>query len=164
MGKKFLASGSGSGYIPRHPLPLINCLICQRPYMPICKTQKYCSPKCSQIAHQQRNLNRVTHQSSTTLSTATVGTISELRVATDLLLKGYEVFRALSPSCSCDLAILKDSKLLKVEVKTGSYYRYDDSGIKLKTSIKRNPVRHDILAIVSPDGIEIKYDSNLPPP
>jgi len=43
-------------------------------------------------------------------------------VAVDLLARGYEVFHAFSPSCSCDLAILKDRSLLRVEVKTG--YRW----------------------------------------
>lgn len=50
----------------------------------------------------------------------TVGAIGELRVSVDLLAKGHEVFRALSPSCSCDLAILKDGKLLRIEVRTAS--------------------------------------------
>ena len=44
------------------------------------------------------------------ITCATIGAISELMVSADLLKKGYEVFRAVSPSCSCDLAILRDTK------------------------------------------------------
>ena len=43
------------------------------------------------------------------LSTATVGAISELVVCVDLAKKGYEVFRAISPSCSCDLIARKNN-------------------------------------------------------
>ncbi len=40
----------------------------------------------------------------------------------DLIKKGYEVFRALSPSCSCDLIAKKGSKILRIEVRTGQIY------------------------------------------
>ena len=43
-------------------------------------------------------------------SIGTTGAIAELVVATDLLGRGYEVFRALSPSCSGDLAVLKNGE------------------------------------------------------
>ena len=44
----------------------------------------------------------------------------ELIISVDLMKKGYAVFRALSPSCICDLIIFKkESKLFEIEVKTG---------------------------------------------
>lgn len=49
----------------------------------------------------------------------TTGAIAELIVCADLLKRGFEVFRSVSPSCSCDLAIMKDKKLVRVEVTTG---------------------------------------------
>jgi hypothetical protein len=53
------------------------------------------------------------------ISTSTVGTIGELMVAIDLLQRGLHVFRALSPACCCDLAVIgKDGKLVQVEVRT----------------------------------------------
>ena len=82
------------------------------------------------------------------LPTATVGAISELRVAIDLFEKGYEVFRALSPTCSCDLAILNDGKLLRVEVKTA--YR----NTKGSTIPPPKGIRADVAALVLPDTIE----------
>lgn len=55
------------------------------------------------------------------LSIGTTGAIGELRVSVDLLIKGYEVFRAVSHSCSCDLIAIKQSRALRIEVRTTSY-------------------------------------------
>ena len=113
----------------------------------------YCSIACRKASTREayRTLNNVPSG----ISTGTKGTISELRIAVDLLQKGYEVFRALSPSCSCDLAILKDGKLLRIESRTGFYYK--TSG-KYMTS--RGRFRADILAIVLHD--KIVYEPGLP--
>ena len=84
-------------------------------------------------------------------STATTGAISELKVAVDLLARGYNVFRALSPSCPCDLAVLKNGKLLRIEVRTchisttGKVYKKASKGDDL-TNI-------DLYAWVLPDRI-----------
>jgi len=72
---------------------------------------------------------------------STVGAMAELCVAADLLRHGFEVFRAVSPHSTCDLAVLKGGKLYRVEVKAG--YR-TASGV-LKGNAAKNP--HDILAI-----------------
>lgn len=80
---------------------------------------------------------------SSCLPTGTTGAIHEFKVAIDLMEKGYEVFRALSPACSCDLAILKNGKLLKIEVKTTYRLR---SGKIVYPKIK-NP-KYDILVLV----------------
>lgn len=53
------------------------------------------------------------------LSNGTVGAISEMVVAVDLMKKGYAVFRSLSPACFCDLMAVKGDSSLRVEVKTG---------------------------------------------
>lgn len=94
----------------------------------------------------------------TGLPTGTAGTISELLVGVDLLKRGYEVFRALSPSCSCDLSILKDGCLLRVEVKTG--YRNGATGNVITTTPKDRD-HFDIFAIVI-RGEEIIYEPELP--
>lgn len=77
-------------------------------------------------------------------------------VCADLLLKGYAVFRAVSPACSCDLIVLKDGKLCRVEVTTG--HRRDNGKVNcpLKT-----PGAYDVLAIVVDDGKEIVYEPNF---
>jgi len=80
------------------------------------------------------------------LPTGTVGAISELRVCAFLLSRGYEVFRSVSPSCSCDLAILKDGKLLRIEVRSG--YRQENG--RIITSRKHIA---DVLAIAIKDEV-----------
>lgn len=117
--------------------------------------RKYCSKKCSATHWREKYLRMNPWKGKTS---ATTGAISELRVAVDLLTKGYNVFRALSPSCPCDLAILKDSQLLKVEVRTshitttGKIYR--------NISERDDPKNIDIYAWVLPN--KIIYEPALP--
>jgi hypothetical protein len=87
-----------------------------------------------------------------------VGAIGELIVAADLLKKGYHVFRSCSPSCPCDLAILKDEKLFRVEVKTTQYSR-PNSGDSLRKKYEAKGNTFDVFAHVSKDGI---YYHGLP--
>ena len=89
------------------------------------------------------------------LSTGTVGALSELKAAVNLLAKGYEVFRAMSPAASCDLAILRNGTVLRIEVKTGHKSTY--SGAVVWPKISRE--RFDVLALVLSD--EILYDPPL---
>jgi serine/threonine protein kinase len=68
-------------------------------------------------------------------SSGAAGAISKLLIAADLLKRGYAVFRALSPSCPCDLAILHNGQLLAVEGRTGYAHRITNTVTfaKLKT-------------------------------
>lgn len=117
--------------------------------------RKYCSYECeaAYLKEKYKKLNNPFKGK----SSATTGAISELRVAVDLMVKGYDVFRALSPSCPCDLAILKDSKLLRIEVRTvgisvsGKPYKHTDR--------HDNPDEIDHYAWVLPD--KIMYEPSL---
>lgn len=111
---------------------------------------KYCSSHCSNLKNgkRYRYLNP-----KPIFSTDTVGLISEHRVVIDLLSKGYEVFRAVSHACSCDLAILKNGHLLRVEVRTG---RYTSTG---KIWHNQKGFKADVLATVMPE--EIIYEPTL---
>jgi hypothetical protein len=115
--------------------------------------QKFHSVPC-QTAHYNKSLG--CQSAYPGINTGTVGAISELRVSVDLLAKGYEVFRALSPACSCDLAILKDGKLLRIEVRTA--YRSKNGGIVSNHS----RFNADHFALVLPD--EIVYEPQLQKP
>lgn len=80
----------------------------------------------------------------------TTGAISELVVSADLMARGFEVYRALSPNSSCDLAVIAQGRLLRVEVRTGFRRKdgslsCDDHGI------------YEVLAVVSRDRTEILY-------
>ena len=116
-----------------------------------------CSPLCSSLRRKalRRELNPTT-----ALPSATTGAISELRVGVDLLMRGFEVFRALSPSCSCDLAILREGKLLRVEVRTGTVYRKANGDLTYNQ--QKLQVRADILAAVYPDRIIYKPELLTP--
>lgn len=123
------------------------CAYCGKPFFK--GKSKYCSLECGVKA--RNNLMPNPFQGNTS---GTTGAISELRVAIDLMSKGYDVFRALSPSCSCDLAILKEGKLLKIEVRTA---HKNVRGVLYKTG--RN-TKVDHFAWVAPD--EIVYEPLLP--
>jgi hypothetical protein len=104
----------------------------------------------------------------TDLPTGTVGAIAELAVAVDLMDRGYEVFRALSPSCSCDLAVLMNGTLIRIEVRSG--YLRNASTKLLFSKPARDDGRFDIYAVVlhsdprniiylDPDSEEIEITS-----
>lgn len=80
------------------------------------------------------------------VSLSTVGAIGELKVSADLMARGFEVFRSLSPTASCDLLAARGQRFFRVEVRTG----WELNG---KVMVKRQG-RYDVLAIVLPDRIQ----------
>ena len=118
---------------------------------------KYCSPRCQKL-NQEKSIHH--EKIIPNVNTATVGAFGELLVAADLISKGYEVFRALSPACSCDLAILKEGKLFRVEVRTRNVYIS-----KLYSTLTKFPKdkgRQEIFAIVLLGNKTIEYIPKLP--
>lgn len=88
------------------------CKKCGKSFLCKIKTTKYCSWQC-------RKKPSVSFYPS--LNNGNIGTIQELKVCIDLLIKGYEVFKSVSYSASCDLLIRKRGRndtLQSVEVKT----------------------------------------------
>lgn len=122
------------------------CLHCGKPLdqFRANRNAKYCSKTCSKLAWEEVSATSLYKD----LSPSTVGTLHELMVACDLIKKGYHVFRALSPSCDCDLAILKNRNLIRIEVTTGYY---SPNG-KLFYP-KHCSTRFDIIAVVTEKGI-----------
>lgn len=135
------------------------CPVCEKSFSYFAKSpkdRKYCSRTCSRTANIAYLQTRRPNTSK--LPTGTVGAISELIVSADLLRRGFEVFRALSQSCSCDLAILHESKLIRVEVRTASR----SSAGKLMFAFRPGEdQRHDLLALVTDDGHTIEYRPTL---
>ena len=117
------------------------------------KNAKYCSKECL-LRYQSQGYHD--KNISSHLPAGTVGAISEYRAVSDLLQKGFEVFRAVSPCCSCDLAILKNGILLRIEVRTG---HYDTHGKPIKSAVNQKH-KADILALILPN--EIQYIPELP--
>lgn len=102
-----------------------------------------------------RRLKKVkTHKEFESLSPGQIGALGELMVSCDLIKKGYEVFRALSQSCSCDLVALKNEKCVRIEVRySNTIYIPTGKGMVNKKH------RADVLAIVT--GKEITYSKSL---
>lgn len=82
--------------------------------------------------------------------------MAELRVSTDLLSKGFHVFRNVSPSGPCDLIAFKDDRILRVEVCTGYRNRRTD---KVMWPNKKDGYVFDILAICI--GEEVHYKPEI---
>ena len=128
---------------------------CERCGKPITEAKqrrnaKYCSAGCAQEHYQERaGFGR------SGLSTGTAGAVGELVVSVDLMRRGFEVFRAVSPACSCDLLASKNGKLWRVEVRTA--YRNELTGRVTVNLPDRS--RCDVLASVL--GNEVVYDPEL---
>ncbi len=134
---------SGTSYSKNYPQ---TCKQCKKKFKGM-YNQLYCSQKCYlnfvSIKREFKEINR-----------GTVGAIQELRVSVDLLAKGFEVYRALSPASSSDLLILKKGKAITVEVRTA--YR---NGNGVVNAPMKN-MKSTILAKVLPQG-EIIYEPKL---
>lgn len=110
--------------------------------------QKHKAITCSAECNRKRQVERYRAVNPRPkLCTNTAGALSEYKVIVDLISKGFEIFKAVSPSSSCDLALLKEEKLYRIEVRTGFY---TPSG-----AISHNlaNVRADIVATVLHDQI-----------
>src|SRR5882724_7783737 len=120
------------------------CAGCSKQFQTKHKLKRYCTRRCNQEACRIRY---GTQKQFHGVASSTVGAIRELDVASDLLKKGSEVFRSLSPACSADLVICKNGFTFRVEVKS----------CFLTTTNKMIPytrkMRADILALVTPQSI-----------
>jgi len=118
------------------------------------KRAKTCSGKCSKLHERKRyrNVNPCPN-----ISPGAVGALNELRASVDLMLRGWEVFRALSPSSPCDMVAFRNGTLLRVEVTTG----YITPGTGKLAYSKHIKDKRDILAVVLHNG-SISYFPDLP--
>jgi hypothetical protein len=127
-----------------------DCRVCKKHFESSWKHQKFCSKPCRKSFCETPYIKPYGN-----IPTGTVGAIGELRVACDLMARGFEVFRAVSPSCSCDLAVIKNGKLFRIEVRTGYISSY--SG-KRCTNIPKDSTKLDVLAVAFPDKITYTPD------
>ena len=94
------------------------CKFCYKIFKPKRPNNIYCSDKCrGEIARERAYGNRYDYRKK--LNRGQMGAVSELIICADLLKKGFYVFRAVSPSCFCDLIVTDGKKTLKIEVKSG---------------------------------------------
>jgi len=125
------------------------CPICGEaiPQKRINKKAKTCSKACGkELVRQAYKLANPTRG----ISPGKVGALNELIVSCDLIRRGYDVFRAVSPSCSCDLAVLgSDGEFLRIEVTTGSLNIWSGKAFYPP----HDPSRYDVIAVVIGDGV-----------
>lgn len=92
------------------------CDGCNKEFFTTYSKKLTCSDLCK--SKRKRKLeNRPEY--SRNVCNGTIGAMSEMLASIDLFSKGFVVFRALSPSCFCDLIAIKENIIYKVEVRTG---------------------------------------------
>jgi len=106
---------------------------------------KFCSYKC------RLQKRREVYGAQTAMSPGTCGALGELAVASDLLSRGFEVFKSVSPHAHCDLIAFKNGKLIQIEVTVG---RRTPRG-KLMFA-PHDPTNYEVLAVFLLDG-KIEY-------
>jgi len=134
------------------------CCLCAKP---IYNNLVYCSPSCRRKKRKQKLslLRPSIHfngESTEIISPGSLGAAVELIIAADLMFKGFDVFRALSPH-GCDLIICgADKKCFLVEVKTG--WKNPQGEIRYP---KVRKDKFDILAVYLREGTQIAYFPSL---
>lgn len=83
------------------------------------------------------------------ISPGSKGDLSELLVCIDLMKKGYEVYRAVSPASYCDLLAIKGEEIKKIEVRTGFYYESVKGDKRLQYPKKRTENKEVIVVTYS---------------
>jgi hypothetical protein len=78
-----------------------------------------------------------------------IGVVSELRVCSDLMAKGWNVYRALNPQAPCDVLCFDTKRVLRIEVKTAPEI---EKGATVEFCLKNKIGKFDILALVHKNG------------
>lgn len=135
-------------------LPVDICRYCSGP-MSIERQKRHaivCSKACA--SKQKAADYRRENGDRGSLSTGTTGALAELVVGADLLRRGYAVYRALSPSAPCDLIILQNGKMWRVEVRSAKR----GLGERIFFGFKAADLgRHDILALYFRGENSVEY-------
>lgn len=133
------------------------CANCERVIIgskALIKMSRFCGVSCRQkwASKQYRESNPKVDD----LNTCNVGALHEILVCADLLKQGYDVFRSVSSSSSCDIIAMKNKVIHRVEVTTG---RYDNYGVVIHA--KKDFNKFDILAVVTRTDRIIRYTPHL---
>lgn len=127
--------------------PTILCSECQEPISEARQRRraKYCSLSCQRAA-TKRVYGTVRDAFTAEVPSSTVGAVAELIVAADLLSRGFEVFSAVSPAASCDLAYLRPDGLRRIQVRTGNRRSVDGRVLFCRTD--KDLGRQELYAVV----------------
>lgn len=137
------------------------CDICGEPFNAKVHNQGQVNRTCSQECREALKRKNYSSPYGVQLTTGTMGAVGEMVVAIDLINRGYHVFRALSPSCPCDLVAYRDGVApFRVEVRTATR-KADGSIPMLATRYQSDIGKQDVFAVVTRDG-DIVYVPGLP--
>jgi len=127
------------------------CAGCPTIFKPKTPQHRYCTRMCGKRA-AGRERAKSQGLPYVGLSKNAMGALGELRVSADLMMRGYEVFRAVSPAASCDLIAIKDGRLLRIESRTAAYKK--DGTRSQSKHQARDAGKQDVYAWVLPNRIE----------
>jgi hypothetical protein len=142
-------------YKKREPKPK-TCPICNNVFLTSNPNKITCSLSC-------RNSALIKYREETSgyrtgLPASTTGALSELLVCSDLLSKGYYVFRSLSPNSPYDIVADKNGQIYKIEITTG---RRLPSGVLVYSKHDNLKNKFDVIAISIINKREIIYIPEL---
>ena len=128
------------------------CEQCGKTFVHPVRRARFCTMKCNRKAYYLGKYSPSEYEKAG-IGRTNVGAASELAVAADLTLHGYDVFRAVSAQAICDLVIIKNGLIQRVEVRTGQ--RASEIS-KIFWPKKKRVKNSDVWAVVLPK--EIIYD------
>jgi len=96
----------------------LSCEQCSVEFSSKYKTKKTCSSVCKSSREKIRT-GRHSINRERGISNSTVGAVTEMKVAAEMLLLGYSVFRAASPACFADMILHKNNRIIVLEIRTG---------------------------------------------
>lgn len=89
---------------------------------------------------------------------ASIGSFAEMIVCADLLKRGFDVYRSVSPNSDADLIAARGRRLCRIEVKSG---HVKPSGTRAFKKHQLNSEKHDLLAVVYDSLEAIVYSPSL---
>jgi hypothetical protein len=139
---------------------LLSCQFCEKTIKGSKINGHFCSARCSYAFSSKHTRESAKSQFGT--SPGTSGAMSELAVSVDLLQKGYEVFRSISPNSRCDLIAWKNSTLLKIEVRTASLNLKTKKVSYTKYKVEHPAFDHYAIVLWGNGISQISYEPTLP--
>ncbi len=125
------------------------CKYCGSPIIGRSPNAEYCCEDCGLKGTLE--IGRKLNPGRGRFSPGVAGGINESRVNTDLLMKGYAMFRSTCQCAPCDFIAMKDGRIYRVEVTAGSY----GANGKVYCGM-HDPDNYDIIAAVTFDNIFYK--------
>lgn len=129
-------------------LDLKCCVICNQEFRPGASNHILCSFECRKL----HRLRKFPSTNPLNIPRGTIGAIAELVIAAHFMDLGYDVFRAVSMHCFCDLVVVKNDVSQTVEVRTARR-NATGNGLQFGKVSRKHAV--DLYALYVPDSKEV---------